>query len=127
MAMATSTTATDLHHEVRGSGPAVLLIPGATGDAGHFTRTAERLANEFTVITYDRRGRGESGDTLPYALGREIEVLRLLVRGLSNKEIGARLYVSSKTVGHHVQHIYDKIGVSSRAAAALFAMEAGLI
>jgi HD-GYP domain-containing protein (c-di-GMP phosphodiesterase class II) len=58
---------------------------------------------------------------------REVEVLRLLVHGLTNAEIGARLHVSPKTVGHHVQHIYDKAGVSSRAAAALFAMETGLI
>jgi pimeloyl-ACP methyl ester carboxylesterase len=59
--MATTTaTAIDLYHEIRGNGPAVLLIPGATGDAGHFTRTAERLADEFTMITYDRRGNSRS-------------------------------------------------------------------
>ncbi|HET9737542.1 MAG TPA: alpha/beta hydrolase [Solirubrobacteraceae bacterium] len=46
----------DLHHELRGSGPAVLFIAGASGDAGHFARTAERLADEFTIGTYDRRG-----------------------------------------------------------------------
>lgn len=61
--MATTATATGLYREVRGSGPAVLLIPGATGDAGHFTRTAERLADEFTVITYDRRGNSRSAAT----------------------------------------------------------------
>ncbi len=60
MAPATTTTASDLYHEVRGEGPAVLLIAGATGDAGHFTRSAERLADEFTVITYDRRGNSRS-------------------------------------------------------------------
>jgi DNA-binding NarL/FixJ family response regulator len=58
---------------------------------------------------------------------REIEVLRLMVHGLTNKQIAARLYLSPKTVGHHVEHIYNKIGVSSRAAAALFSMETGLI
>jgi len=50
----------DLYHEVRGHGPAVLFIAGATGDAGHYTRVAERLADEFTVITYDRRGNSRS-------------------------------------------------------------------
>ena len=60
MALATTTTTSDLYYEVRGSGPAVLLIPGATGDAGHFTRTAERLSDRFTVITYDRRGNSRS-------------------------------------------------------------------
>jgi pimeloyl-ACP methyl ester carboxylesterase len=46
----------DLHHEVRGSGPPVLFISGASGDAGHFARTAARLAEEFTTVAYDRRG-----------------------------------------------------------------------
>jgi DNA-binding NarL/FixJ family response regulator len=58
---------------------------------------------------------------------REVEVLRLVARGLSNREVADRLTVSRRTVEHHVQHIYDKIGVSSRAAAALFAMEHDLL
>ena len=51
---------TQLHHELRGSGPPVLLIMGATGDGGHFERLADLLADEFTVVTYDRRGNGRS-------------------------------------------------------------------
>jgi pimeloyl-ACP methyl ester carboxylesterase len=51
---------TKLYHERRGSGPPVLLIMGATGDGGHFDTLADLLANEFTVITYDRRGNGRS-------------------------------------------------------------------
>lgn len=58
--MATARTATGLYYEVRGSGPAVLLIPGAGGDGGVFARSAERLADEFSVITYDRRGNSRS-------------------------------------------------------------------
>ncbi len=58
---------------------------------------------------------------------REIEVLRLVARGLSNKEMAARLIISPKTVGHHVQHIYDKIGVSTRAGATLFAIQNNLL
>jgi pimeloyl-ACP methyl ester carboxylesterase len=49
-----------LYYERRGSGPSVLFISGATGDAGHFTRVAELLADEFTVVTYDRRGNSRS-------------------------------------------------------------------
>jgi pimeloyl-ACP methyl ester carboxylesterase len=51
---------TELYHEVRGSGPPVLMIMGATGDGGHFDELADLLADEFTVITYDRRGNGRS-------------------------------------------------------------------
>jgi HD-GYP domain-containing protein (c-di-GMP phosphodiesterase class II) len=58
---------------------------------------------------------------------REVEVLVLLARGLSNKAIAEQLVVSSKTVGHHVEHIYRKIGCSTRAAASLFAMQHGLL
>jgi DNA-binding NarL/FixJ family response regulator len=59
--------------------------------------------------------------------GREVEVLRLVARGRSNKAIAADLGLSPKTVGHHVQHVYAKAGVSTRAAAALFAVEHGLL
>jgi HD-GYP domain-containing protein (c-di-GMP phosphodiesterase class II) len=65
---------------------------------------------------------------LPAGLSeREAEVLALLARGRSNKEIAQPLGISPKTVGHHVSHIYAKIGVSTRAAAALFAVEHGLL
>ena len=58
---------------------------------------------------------------------REVEVLRLAARGLSNKEIGRSLLISSKTTGAHVEHIYTKIGASNRAQASLFAMKHGLM
>jgi HD-GYP domain-containing protein (c-di-GMP phosphodiesterase class II) len=58
---------------------------------------------------------------------REVEVLRLVARGLSNREIASALVVSPRTAEHHVQHIYTKVGVSSRAAVALFAMEHDLL
>ncbi len=58
---------------------------------------------------------------------REIEVLRLAARGLSNRAIAERLVISPKTVANHVEHIYAKIGVSTRAAAGLFAMQKGLL
>ena len=58
---------------------------------------------------------------------REVEVLRLIARGRSNREVAEGLFISPKTVGRHVENVYAKIGVSSRAAAALFAMEHGLL
>src|SRR6476469_10441760 len=51
---------TELYYEIRGAGPPVLLIMGATGDGGHFDALADVLADEFTVISYDRRGNGRS-------------------------------------------------------------------
>jgi DNA-binding NarL/FixJ family response regulator len=58
---------------------------------------------------------------------REIEVLRLLARGLSNRDMAERLYLAPDTVKHHIQHVYDKIGLSTRAGATLFAMEHALL
>jgi DNA-binding CsgD family transcriptional regulator len=56
-----------------------------------------------------------------------VEVLRLIARGHSNREVARRLWISAKTVGHHVEHIYATVGVTTRPAAALFAMEHGLL
>lgn len=51
---------TSLYYEVRGAGPTVLLISSATGDAGHYDRVRQILAQDFTVVTYDRRGNSRS-------------------------------------------------------------------
>ena len=65
---------------------------------------------------------------LPAGLtGRELEVLLVLVRGESNQQIAERLGISAKTVGHHVQHVYQKAGVRSRAAATVWAFEHDLV
>ena len=69
-----------------------------------------------------RRREGPAGLT-----AREVEVLRLLARGLSNREIAQRLTIAPKTVGNHVEHIYAKIGASTRARASLFALQHGLL
>jgi HD-GYP domain-containing protein (c-di-GMP phosphodiesterase class II) len=69
-----------------------------------------------------RRREGPAGLTQ-----REVEVLRLLARGLSNREIADRLVIAPKTVGNHVEHIYAKIDASSRTSASLFAMQHGLL
>jgi DNA-binding NarL/FixJ family response regulator len=57
---------------------------------------------------------------------REVEVLRLLARGLTNKEIASALDISTKTAGHHVQHVFEKLGVTTRSAAAVCAMHRGV-
>jgi len=63
-----------------GSGPALIIVDGAFcyRENGPATELASVLAQHFTVFTYDRRGRGESGDTAPYAVEREIDDLRAL-------------------------------------------------
>ncbi len=66
----------------------------------------------------------------PQAAGlteRELEVLLVLVRGESNRKIAEDLGISAKTVGHHVQRVYRKAGVHSRAAATLWAVEHDLV
>ena len=69
-----------------------------------------------------RRREGPAGLT-----AREVEVLKLVAQGLSNKQIAARLVISPKTAGNHIEHIYTKIGASNRATASLFAMQHGLL
>ena len=69
-----------------------------------------------------RRREGPAGLT-----AREIDVLRLVSRGLSSKEIAARLVISPKTARNHIEHIYAKIGVSTRSGASLFALQHGLL
>jgi putative nucleotidyltransferase with HDIG domain len=75
-------------------------------------------------------GQTSTGTRTPWPAGlsdREVDVIRLIARGVSNKEIAAALVISPRTAEHHVQHIYGKIGVSTRAGAAMFAMEHGLL
>ena len=58
---------------------------------------------------------------------REVEVLRLVARGLTNRQVAAELVLSPKTVGHHVERAYLKVGVSTRGAASLWCAENGLV
>lgn len=72
---------TEIAYETRGTGPAVILVEGAFGHRsfGFSPRLAELLAPTFTVYAYDRRGRGESGNTMPFAVEREIEDIEALI------------------------------------------------
>ncbi len=75
-----------------------------------------------------QRDRRRRGDLRPAELTeREVEVLALVAQGCSNREIAERLVISRRTAEHHVQSIYAKPGDSSRAAAAVFALEHGLV
>lgn len=79
-----------------GQGAPVILVDGALcyRDSGPSGPLAELLTGDFTVYTYDRRGRGESGDTAPYAVEREIEDLEALIN-----EAGGEVYIYGTSSG----------------------------
>ena len=83
------------------------------------------------AVTAVAEAAGEHAPPMPRPAGlteREVEVVRnLLARELQTKQVAARLGISPKTADRHVQNVYAKIGVSTRAGATLFAMEHGLV
>ena len=81
MSHVTSKDGTRIAYERLGSGPALLLIDGALCSRafGPMPKIAALLAEHFTVYLYDRRGRGESGDTQPYSKAREVEDVDALI------------------------------------------------
>jgi HD-GYP domain-containing protein (c-di-GMP phosphodiesterase class II) len=123
--------AADFFHtkiEPRPHRPALTLE--AAADHARREARAGRLDGEAVNGVLSAAGQQElpRRHTFPAGLSeREVEVLRFIARGSSVREIAQTLYLSPKTVGHHVQHIYDKIGVSTRPAATLFAMRHDLL
>ncbi|HEV7963474.1 MAG TPA: alpha/beta fold hydrolase [Actinoplanes sp.] len=103
----TAPDGTTIGYEHTGGGPALILVDGALcyRAAGPLRSLAAQLQDTFTVYTYDRRGRGESTDTMPYAVAREVEDLRALIT-----QAGGEAYV---------------YGISSGAALALTAAATG--
>ena len=83
MKTVTSKDGTTIAYDQLGKGPAVILVNGALGTRSHATRDsmADILSKQFTAIDYDRRGRGDSSDTPPYAVQREIEDIEALIDG----------------------------------------------
>jgi DNA-binding NarL/FixJ family response regulator len=105
-------------------------------------RSAKDAAAELRAMSAAGRLDGEAVERVLAAAGhrrtarpplpagltaREAEVLRLLSLGLTTRQVADRLVITAKTADHHVQHIYTKIGVSTRGAAALFAIEHGIL
>ncbi len=106
MRRAVSKDGTPIAYDRVGEGPPVILVAGALGVRSHpmFARLAALLAPRFSVIDYDRRGRGDSGDAAPYAVEREIEDIEALI-----DEVGGSAFL---------------YGISSGAALALEAANA---
>jgi pimeloyl-ACP methyl ester carboxylesterase len=90
--MVRSKDGTEIAFDRIGEGPAVVLVSGGSVDRSSNAPLAERLAGRFTVFNYDRRGRGPSGDTPPYAIEREIEDLEAVIGAGSGS---AHVYGSS--------------------------------
>ena len=76
----TSKDGTAIAYGKSGSGPAVVIVGGVIGDRSQQAPVAELLASDFTVFNFDRRGHGESGDTHPYAVQREIEDINAVLQ-----------------------------------------------
>src|SRR6266508_1101463 len=79
METVTSKDGTTIAFDRLGSGPPVVLVCGGSVDRTADAALAQELASDFTVFNYDRRGRGDSGDTLPYAIEREVEDLHAVI------------------------------------------------
>ena len=80
MAVTFSKDGTRIAYDKTGDGPALIIVAGAFQDRMAMAAYAGPLSNRFTVYNYDRRGRGESGDTQPYAIEREIEDIDALIQ-----------------------------------------------
>ena len=79
MAYLTSADGTSIAYQRDGSGPAVVLVGGGLDDGTENAPLARELANHFTVYNFARRGRGDSGDTRPYAVEREIDDIAAII------------------------------------------------
>jgi pimeloyl-ACP methyl ester carboxylesterase len=79
METVTSKDGTTIAFDRLGSGPPVVLVCGGSVDRTADAAIAQELASDFTVFNYDRRGRGDSGDTLPYAIDREVEDIEAVI------------------------------------------------
>jgi two-component system NarL family response regulator len=125
----------DLFASIRAGATGYLLkeasseeIAGAVraATAGHSVISppmAARLVNEFNVLT----GRLEAEHDGRRLTDRELEVLRLIARGMSNKDIGGELVIAENTVRNHVRNILEKLQVRSRVEAAMYAVREKLV
>src|SRR5215210_3793492 len=115
----TSADGTSIAFERFGDGQPVIVVGGATCDRAMTRPLAEELAHHFMVINYDRRGRGDSGDTKPYAIEREIEDLGALIAEAGGE---ASVYAHSSGAGlalhaaAHGLHIVNRETRSARAS-----------
>lgn len=94
MPKVTSEDDTVIAYDKKGEGPALILVLGALNKRGSGKKLAQALADRFTVISYDRRGRGDSTDTQPYRVEKEIEDINALI-----DELGGNAYLYGHSSG----------------------------
>jgi pimeloyl-ACP methyl ester carboxylesterase len=90
----TSKDGTSIAFDRSGTGPALILVGGALSERSAWAPLAKLLAPHFTVVAYDRRGRGDSGDTAPYAVDREIEDIEALI-----DDVGGTAFIHGQSSG----------------------------
>lgn len=102
---------TTIAYEMAGSGPAVIVVGGGLADRSENAPLVPVLAEHVTVINYDRRGRGASGDTPPYAVAREVEDLDALIDVIGGSACifgvssGGALALEAAMAGHGVANV----------------------
>ena len=109
---------------LKGAPPSEILkvLRAVAGGEAHFgPEIARRLMSFFSEPSP-----ASTQDIFPELSAREVEILDLIAQGHSNAKIAARLYLSPKTVGNHISHIFTKLQVADRAHAIIRAREAGL-
>ncbi len=102
---------TQLYYEVRGSGPSVLFIAGTSGDAGQFGQVADLLADDFTVVTYDRRGNSRAptpraGTRPPWTNRRNDAAGLLAALGLAPAAVYGNKRIDSSPEGKLDSYLY---------------------
>jgi pimeloyl-ACP methyl ester carboxylesterase len=107
----TSADGTSIAIERQGDGPPIVLVCGGSVDRQSLAGIADQLASSFSVLNFDRRGRGDSGDTLPYAIEREIEDIEAVIAaagasvGLFGSSSGAALALTATASGASVSKL----------------------
>ncbi|HEX4214891.1 MAG TPA: alpha/beta fold hydrolase [Candidatus Dormibacteraeota bacterium] len=107
----TSDDGTTIAYDRSGDGPPAVLVAGAFGDRHAFGDLAGQLSGRFTVVTYDRRGRGDSGDTPPYEVQRELDDLEAVIQAVGGGALvhgmssGAVLALRGAASGVHIDRL----------------------
>ena len=112
MASVTSVDGTSIDYSIAGSGPVIVFVAGVFNLRDTFAPLAAELSSDHTVLTYDRRGRGESSDTAPYSIEREVEDLQALIEAAGGSasvfgfSSGAILALKAVADGVAVERLY---------------------